>query len=168
MVGVTEERFVRLASLGIIGLGVVAMVWAQMARPPNLALGREALASSEGWSTTPAAAVDGIRYGSQLGFHSAEEDAPWLAIDLGQPYALTRVAAYGRGDCCFDQSVPLAFEVSDDGAVYRQLDKRDGRFSQSDPWVIKLEHVIARYVRFRTLRRSFLVLSEVEVYGGRP
>jgi hypothetical protein len=165
MVGVS---FARLASLGMIGLGVIALVRAQITRPPNLALGRKAVASSAAWSTTPGAAVDGIRYGSQLGFHSAEEDGPWLAIDLGKAYALTRVAAYGRGDCCFDQSVPLAFEVSDDGAVYRQMDKRESRFSQSDPWVIRPEHVIARYVRFRTLRRSYLVLSEVEVYGGKP
>jgi hypothetical protein len=78
---------------------------------------------------------------------------------------LERVEAYGRADCCFDQSVPLAFEVSLDGKKYRRISERTELFTQSNPWVIPGQGEIARFVRFRTLRKTYLVLAEVEVYG---
>jgi hypothetical protein len=162
-----RQRALRCAAVGVVVLGVSASAWARFAKPRNLALHREVQASSEGFSTRATGAVDGIRYG-QLGFHSAEQMEPWLSIDLGREYAIARVAAYGRADCCFDQSVPLAFEVSDDGVTYRPAARREDPFSQADPWIVKPERLTTRFVRFRTLRRSFLVLSEVEVYGHAP
>ena len=71
----------------------------------------------------------------------------------------------GRGDCCFDQSIPLAIEVSDDGVTYREMARRTSPFSQKEPWVVALPRVAARFVRLRTLRHSVLVVSELEVYG---
>jgi hypothetical protein len=159
------ERAQRIVAVGVIVIAVLAQVWACATRPLNLALHREVHASSEALSTTATGAVDGIRYGAQLGFHSAEQDEPWLSVDLGRQVAINRVAAYGRSDCCFDQSIPLAFEVSDDGTAYRTVARREEPFSQPDPWILKPRGLTARFVRFRTLRHSFLVLSEVEVYG---
>jgi hypothetical protein len=160
-------RALHLAAAGVVLLVVLERAWTPFVTPRNLALHCDVRASSESYSTTAAGAVDGIRYG-QLGFHSAEESHPWLQLDLGRRYAISRVAAYGRADCCFDQSTPLAFEVSDDGVTYSQVAQRDEPFSQPDPWVIKPRQLTARFVRFQTLRRSFLVLSEVEVYGRAP
>jgi hypothetical protein len=158
------RRALRNATAAGIGLGAVVLTWALVTRPLDLALHRPARASSQAFGTTPAGAVDGIRYG-QLGFHSDLQDQPWLSIDLGSDYAIDRVQVYGRGDCCFDQSVPLVFEVSEDGAAYRRVDVRDAPFSQEEPWIIKPKGLLARFVRLRTLRRSVLVLSEVEAYG---
>jgi hypothetical protein len=159
------QRALRFGAVGLVLLAILGWIAARLARPHDLALHRPVQASSEAFSTTPEGAVDGIRYGSQLGFHSAEQDQPWLSIDLGREVAIARVAAYGRSDCCFDQSIPLALEASDDGTTYRQVARREEPFSQPDPWIIEARDLKARFVRFRTLRHSFLVLSEVEVYG---
>ena len=161
----TCERGLRIGAVALILVVVLGWIAVRLTRPKDLALNRPVRASSHAYSTTPEGAVDGIRYGAQLGFHSDEQDEPWLSIDLGREVALTRVAAYGRVDCCYDQSIPLAFEVSDDGVKYRRIAKRETIFSQADPWIIEPERESARFVRFRTLRHSYLVLSEVEVYG---
>jgi hypothetical protein len=158
------KRAVRLVVSGAAALAVLVygVVWAFST--PNVALRRPATSSSQSYDTTPDGAVDGRVYG-QLGFHSANEDSPWLAIDLGRPYKISRVRVYGRAECCFDQSVPLALEASDDGVTYRKVDERTESFSQFDPWVAKPRGLVARFVRLRTMRHSFLVTSEVEVYG---
>jgi hypothetical protein len=159
------QRGLRFGAVGLVLLAILGWIGARLARPVNLARNRPVHASSEAFSTSAEGAVDGIRYGAQLGFHSGEQDEPWLSIDLGREVTIARVAAYGRGDCCFDQSIPLAFEVADDGTTYRPVAQRGEPFSQPNPWIIEARDLKARFVRFRTLRRSFLVLSEVEVYG---
>jgi hypothetical protein len=161
------RTLLRPAWLAAIGLGVIALVALGVAwhkQPKNVALGRPAAARGAGFGTTPAGAVDGVRYG-WLGFHSAGAETEWWSVDLGRVYAIERVEAYGRPDCCFDQSVPLAFEVSLDGANYSQVASRSEAFSQFDPWVIRAKNLAARFVRFSTLRKTVLVLGEVEVYG---
>jgi hypothetical protein len=136
--------------------------------PKNLAKGRPATASGAAmFSSLPAGAVDGSTSGA-FGYHSVMEDKPWLAVDLGRSYALEQVKVYGRGDGPFDQSVPLALEVSDDGATYRQIAERAEPFSSMDPWIVKPQGVVAQFVRVHTLRQSYLVLGEVEVYGHKP
>jgi hypothetical protein len=150
--------------LSLVVLLLIAAGAAWLGRLPNLALGRPAAASGVANGTTPGGAVDGVRYGF-LGFYSNGPALAWWSVDLGQPYALDRVKAYGRADCCFDQSIPLQFEVSLDGKKYRQVAKRSAVFSQSDPWVIPGAGEVARFIRFRTLRKTHLVLGEVEVYG---
>jgi hypothetical protein len=161
---IKTKRAIRLVVSGAAALAalVYGVVWAFSS--PNVALRRPVTSSSQSYDTTPDGAVDGRAYG-QLGFHSANEDSPWLAIDLGRPYKISRVKVYGRGDCCFDQSVPLALEASDDGVTYRKVDERTESFSQFDPWVARPRGVVARFIRLQTMRHSFLVTSEVEVYG---
>jgi hypothetical protein len=111
--------------------------------------------------------VDGSRR-SAYGFHSQLEDSPWVSIDLGRSYAITRIEVFGRSDAGpYDQSIPLALETSQTGADYGILASRTEPFSDSDPWVIKpAPPLVTRYLRLRTTRRSYLVLSEVEVYGN--
>jgi hypothetical protein len=75
------------------------------------------------------------------------------------------VNVFGRGDGYYDQSIPLSLEASDDGDTYRAVAQRDTPFSADDPWLIKPIDLVARFIRLRTLRRSYLVLGEVEVYG---
>jgi hypothetical protein len=154
-----------VAALVAVIAGSAGVAW--IVRAPNLALGRPATSSSAGgWGTTPAGAVDGVHYG-WLGFHSSGAGKEWWSVDLGGPVALNRVVAFGRA-CCFDQSIPLAFEVSLDGKNYREAARRDEPFSQFDPWEVTLDNERARFVRFRTLRDTYLVLGEVEVYGRPP
>jgi len=116
------------------------------------------------FSTLPEGAVDGSHRG-QYGFHSSLEESPWLSIDLRARYAIKTVKVFGRGDGYYDQSIPLALETSDDGTTYRAIATRAEPFSADDPWVIPTDNLVTRFLRLHTLRRSYLVLGEVEVYG---
>ncbi|HEV3189013.1 MAG TPA: discoidin domain-containing protein [Polyangiaceae bacterium] len=158
-------RAFRVAVGAICVLGLLAFLGNRAFAPKNLAKGKPAT-SSDGtmFSTAPAGAVDGEKNGT-YGFHSAIEDSPWLSIDLGKNYEIRRIKVFGRGDGYNDQSIPLALEASDDGSSYRQVAVRNDPFSEADPWEIEPPPPFAaRFVRLRTLRRSYLVLGEVEVY----
>jgi hypothetical protein len=157
----------RIAGAGLLVLAGLIFLGIKLFGTKNLAASRPATSSSVALSTTPDGAVDGSKNG-RSGFHSAEEDSPWWSVDLGEPFVLTRIRVFGRDDCCFDQSVPLALEVSDDGSTYRKVTERTQPFSQADPWVVTPQEVVARYLRLRTLRKSYLVLGEVEVNGHKP
>jgi hypothetical protein len=155
----------RIAAAVLVALMLLAFLGRKIFAPKNLALHRPATSSSVALSTSPEGAVDGSKNG-RFGFHSGEEDSPWWTVDLGEPIELTEIRVYGRGDCCFDQSVPLALELSTDGTSYHEFNRRSEGLSESDPWVIKMGDV-ARFVRLRSTRRTYLVLSEVEVNGQR-
>ena len=153
---------VAVGALCVLGLLLYLGNWAFS--PKNLAKGKPAASSSAMFSTMPGGAVDGSKNGT-FGFHSALEESPWLSIDLGKNYEIRRVKVFGRGDGVNDQSIPLAFEISSDGAAYRQVAVRGEPFSEADPWVIATAPISTRFLRLRTMRRSYLVLGEVEVYG---
>jgi len=158
------SRVTRLTTVIAGAVAILAALVAWVAAPSNLAKDKSATSSSAAYKTAPAAAVDGSKVGN-YGFHSADEESPWLAIDLGKTYVVTKVKVFGRGDPINDQSVPLALEASDDGDIYRQIETRSRPFSASDPWIVEPPSVAVRFIRLRTLRRSYLVLNEVEVYG---
>jgi hypothetical protein len=155
---------VRLALAALVAATLIAMLVQWVATPKNIALRKPVTASSEAWDTKPEGAVDGDKF-TRFGFHSSLDDKPWLVIDLGANYRLTRVKVYGRGDCCFDQSVPLTMETSTDGTSFKAIAERASDFSQSAPWVVYPQSSTARFLRLRTQRTSYLVLSEVEVNG---
>jgi hypothetical protein len=164
---VTPRQLARRRIAGWVFLATMLVAGTALSLRPreNLALHQHAQASSSGFNTNPLGAVDGFRHG-QLGFHSQEEDGAWLVIDLGAPHSLRQVLAFGRADCCFDQSIPLRLQGSLDGQAYQTLAERTTPFSQFDPWRVELGgQQRARYLRFQIAKRGFLVLSEVEVYG---
>jgi hypothetical protein len=162
---IKNARVVRLLVGAAVVLAFLIGVAMRMVARKNLALAKTAIASSDMFSAAAPGAVDGFR-GSAYGFHSQLEESPWLSIDLGRAFSITEAKVFGRTDGYYDQSIPLALEVSDDGSDYRQVASRTEVFSDYDPWVVKLEpSPVARYVRLRTMRQSYLVLGEVEVYG---
>jgi hypothetical protein len=163
---VKVQRILRLtvAAALVIAAMSAAAIW--VFRPRNIALHAAANSSSQAYDTTPAGAVDGRRFG-QLGFHSGSEESPWLAIDLGRRYAISRVKVFGRSDGYFDQSIPLVLEGSDDGVTYAKVSETSDPFSAYDPWVAKPASFVARFVRLRKKTAGVLVTSEVEV-NGRP
>ena len=153
-------RTVRLA----IATAALCSLASWVVLPRDVALNKPARSSSAAYDTSPWGAVDGDKM-APFGFHSQDEDSPWLSIDLEHRYSISSLKIFGRGDCCFDQSIPLALEISDDGNKYRKIAERTEPFSQADPWVVEPGRVVARFVRLRAQRRSVLVLTEVEVYG---
>jgi 4-amino-4-deoxy-L-arabinose transferase-like glycosyltransferase len=176
------QRRVRWAGLAVLGVAfwLVASytLWCRLRVPlvptqlfadrptvGNLALAATVTASSE-YRSSAQGAIDGTRYG-QLGFRSRPEPEPWLLLDLGEPQAIERVVAYGRGDCCFDQALPLALEASDDGVNFTPVSTRERVFTLWHPWSVRTPQLTTRFLRLHTLRLGGgeLVLPEVEVYG---
>jgi hypothetical protein len=168
---VREIRRQRMVRLAAAGLGLVVLLTAAVAAavaPRNVALGKPARASSQRPGTPPAAgAVDGEHSGT-FGLHTNRDDPPWLEIDLLEPYAISKVLVYNRGDGHFDDALPLGLSLSDDGRQWRQVAVRTKRFTAARPWRVSLDGQIARFVRLSPNRRGFLVLSEVEVFGKKP
>jgi hypothetical protein len=157
-------RVFRIGTVAVSTLAVLVWVVVRLTAPKNLALDKPATASSYMFGTVAAGAVDGWKNGT-YGYHSLIEDSPMLTIDLGRPYAISRIKVFGRGDGYYDQSIPLALEVSDDGATFQQIALRGEPFSEYDPWVIQPAGVVTRHIRLKTMRHSYLVLGEVEVNG---
>lgn len=152
------------AALALLAVVTLAST-SGLRRPLNLAREKLATSSTVAHGTKPAGAVDGLRYG-QLGFHSGHESQPWLLVDLGAPHSLTEVTVFGRADCCFDQSIPLVLELSQDGKHFALAGRREAPFTQFEPWEVSLRPARqARFVRLRADKTGLLVLSEIEVYG---
>jgi hypothetical protein len=159
-----QRRERRLFALGAALLGLAALgalLWS-LTRPSNLALKRPVSATPAGFATEPAEAVNGVRFG-ELGYHSGDE-SPWLQVDLEAERSVERVEIYGRGDCCFDQSIPLLVEGSSDGKSYVTLGRLSEAFRPFRPSVLALQGARTRYIRLRPARRAYLVIAELEVY----
>jgi F5/8 type C domain len=164
----SELKWIRFFRATIMVVGTVfllVMLVLRLVAPKNLALDKPVASSSVGFSTQAAGAVDGSKSGG-YGFHSQLEESPWLTIDLGRPCTVSRIEVFGRGDGHYDQSIPLALEVSDDGATYQQIALRSEPFSEAAPWVVKPTALVTRYLRLKTMKQGYLVLGEVEVYGS--
>jgi len=157
----------RLALLVTTVMAVPAALWLWSRVPTNLAVNKPVTASSVAESTSPQGIVDERLYGP-FGFHSQLEESPWVTIDLQKAYFITDAEVYGRHDCCFDHSVPVTFEVSEDGKVFRNVGAKSDPFDKLEPWNVKKISQVARFVRVRAVGKRPLVLSEVVVHGRAP
>jgi hypothetical protein len=160
------ERIFRFALAGALFAGLVVGAVVLLTQPKNVALGRPVSASSAIFASSAEQAVNGIHVG-ELGFHSDLVESPSLTIDLGADYALSSVRVYGRTDCCYDQSVPLSLDISEDGKAFRSIAERTKPFTGFEPWTVKPKRAKARFVRLRRKAAGFLVLAEVEVFSPR-
>lgn len=165
LTNIRGTRWGRLAALTLL-LGYVAADRVQAHfLPINVALHKPVSQSSV--AAVPADGqdiVDGDT-GSSFGVHTQLEDSPHVVIDLLGTYFVDRIKVHNRVDGWFDDCLPLVVELSVDGRAYREVARRDTHFGGNSPWVITLHGGAARYVRLRVARRSYLALSEVEVFG---
>ncbi len=161
---VRQVRIWRLAiaALALLALPVGRELW--LLSPRNLSRGQPVTASSVAQGS-PAALVDDFSYGPPS-FVSKEEEA-WVTIDLGKRMLVSDAQVFGRHDCCFDQALPLAFELSVDGKRFETVATKTDPFVSLLPWVVKSVSAPARYVRLRTQRSTTLALTEIVVYGRR-
>jgi hypothetical protein len=93
------------------------------------------------------------------------EESPNVVIDLLDTYRIQRVKVHNRLDGWYDDCLPLVVELSTDGKTYADLARRDDHFDSDPPWIVEAGGQPARYVRVRVARKSYLALSEVEVFG---
>jgi hypothetical protein len=157
------QRAVRLGALACVLVVLVASV----ARRPERAHGHPWKTSSA-W---PGFASHGDRFGDEPAmraaglprdvlFHTAEEDSPWVEIDLGAAIEIRSVELWNRSDCCYDRTVPLVIELAGEGRQYRTVASRDDYFSS---WTARFPRQRARFVRVRITRRSILHLEGIFV-----
>lgn len=161
---VHAERTLRWLSLvvAIVAVPLAAFVWHRW--PVNVALHKPVQASSIGFNTHPEGATNGSLWPSP-DFHTQLQDHPYLVIDLGQLYYLTDAEIWNRRDCCPDQSVPMEFQISEDGANYVTIARREEPFNLEGSWTIESIGRKARYVRVQSMRETYLTLNEVWVFG---
>jgi hypothetical protein len=165
---VRGTRWGRLAALGLlIAYGLVA--WTRAAvMTPNIALGKPVrLSSNLNRSFDGHELVDG-EIGTSYGIQTINEESPNVIIDLLDTYRIEKVDVYNRVDGWFDDCLPLVVEFSTNGASYSEIGRRDEHFDPDAPWVVAGHQRVARFVRLRVARRSYLALSEVEVFGHKP
>jgi len=155
----TRNLRISIAVLTVLALPLAWEIW--VLSPTNISFHKKVTASSQMPNTHPERVVDDELYGGRV-FESAQEGAPWLSIDLGDRYFISDAEVFGFGD-----SLPLAFEVSDDGISYRYVASKADPYIGWLPWVVKPLQVDARFVRLRMLNPGSLALSEVIVYGRR-
>ncbi|HVW30275.1 MAG TPA: discoidin domain-containing protein [Polyangiaceae bacterium] len=158
--GLTLVAFARVV-LTVLFLG--ALVGAAIVlkpEKPNLAAGKRWSASSAMFECHPAQAECGGAK-TRIFFHTKEEQDPWLMYDLGAKTTFSSMRVENRQDAVLDRAVPLVLEVSDDGAHFHEIARRDTEFST---WKPSFPPVTARYVRLRVARRSILHLEEVDIY----
>lgn len=156
------ERWTRISALCLV------LFFATVGYPlATLAL-RPGLTETLPWSAS--SAIDGfaregrgIRLptaGARVFFHTENQASPWVAFDLVTRQSVRSVTVQNRGDCCRERAVPLVVEVSDDGAQWTEVARRDEVF---DEWAATFPPRTTRHVRLRALRTTNLHLANVEI-----
>ncbi len=162
---VRATRWGRWAAVGVV------LAWALLSfaraklLPQDIALGKPVHPSSQKQAPPDGQTIVDGSTGTSVGVHTNVEDSPSVTIDLEAPYWLSTLKVYNRMDGWFDDCLPLVAEVSLDGKAYDEIARRETHFGTSPPWVIDAGGRPGRYVRLRVARKSYLALSEVEVFG---
>lgn len=162
LVKLARSARIGVAAVAIVSLGAVATAGAlRRIRGPNLALHRPTATSSAypGFAGS-AGAVDGDTH--KTGFHTEEDDSPWLTIDLGEGHRVGRVVVYNRSDGFAERAVPLVIELGADGNAWSEAARQDDFFRV---WTATFSPRPCRWVRVRAPRKTWLHLAEVEVYA---
>ncbi len=150
-------------------------------RAKNIALGKPATQSSVcAWSvgktpeTDAAGAVDGTIDG-KYSFHTDVENHPWWQVDLSKSLEISEIWIFNRIDnqVVSHRANSLAIEISEMEDEYFEAFRyeSDAPFGGADgkPLIFKpAQPIRGRFVRVKLLKRDFLHLEQVEVYGTTP
>jgi F5/8 type C domain len=153
-------RLVRLAVLPVVIACLLLGAWVFKPERPDLARGKP-------WRTSSVFAVcqpdQGLCGGAHtlILFHTNLEENPWFEYDLGADTHFSAMTIRDRSDSEQGRAVPLIVEVSNDGQSYREIARREHDF---DVWRPSFAPQLARYVRLRVPRRTFLHLEEVKIH----
>jgi F5/8 type C domain len=152
----SAARRIRIALLVVgvaaIGGAIRAVVWAW---PDS----HHFRASSSSWGF-PGAGRIGDHGDSGLFFHTAEEENPWVEIDLGEVRDVDRVIVENRSDGNSERAVPLVVELGDVRHHFKEVARRAENF---DRWTASFPKQQARYVKLRVPRKTIFHLRNVEI-----
>jgi hypothetical protein len=158
------QRTLRVGALALVAaavVGAVSLVKTWRYEAGDLAAGRAFRTSSSYGGSGCRSPAQTCSEGPDYFFHTAEEDKPWVEIDLGAPVLVSSIRIENRKDCCADRAVPLLIELGTDVNLLKQVARRDEAFKS---WSSEFEPVTARYVRVRAARRTMLHLARVRVF----
>lgn len=165
---VRRLRLYRLAMLAVVAaFAVSAGAWVALS-PKNIALGKPSFASSRHPQSIapPNGLTDGETSGA-YGVHTQDEENAWVMVDLLFTQQIGKIKVFNRGDGYFDEGLPFALELSENGSDFVVVDERTKPFSRLRPWLHDARGQKARYVRIRKLGRGYVALSEIEIYRPR-
>ena len=165
LTNVRGARWGRLAALLlVIGYAAFAVTRAVLL-PKDIALGKPVHPSSRKHNPPHGSELVDGEIGTSFGIHTQTEDNANVVIDLQARYWIDSVRVHNRVDGWFDDCLPLVVELSQDGTKWDEIGRREEHFDANPPWVVNGRGKPAQFVRLRVARRSYLALSEVEVYG---
>jgi hypothetical protein len=168
LVNVRAQRWGRVAALGVLLLFAVWLVIRHRVMPVNIAIGKPVRVSSLRVNPPDGHELAVGRPGFTYAVATNTEDSPRVVIDLQGEYAIHRIAITNRADGWWDDCLPLVVELSRDDRTYTELARRESHFGFDTPWIIPASGRMARYVRVRVARRSYLALGRVEIFGDKP
>jgi hypothetical protein len=147
-------------ALGLLALGIDARFG-----PNNIALHKLVTISSRHPGTPdPSGATDG-KVVAPFQAHTSIEGDPWIRVDLGREYEISKVKIYNRTDCLFGGALPLTLEFSTDGTNFQAVDQRTRDFTGTWPWIFRTKGARARFVRVHGHSGGYVVVTEIEVFG---
>ena len=168
---VTHLRALRRGRISAAVLIVLYVIWLGVRShvlPVNIAIGKPVYVSSYKFNPPDGHGLVDGRPGYTFAVHTNVQDSPNVVIDLQGDYAIDTIKVYNRADGWWDDCLPLVVEYSRDGRSYTELARRETHFGFDVPWVIEASGRMARYVRIRVARRSYLALRRVEIFGRKP
>jgi hypothetical protein len=115
-------------------------------------------ASSGAWGY-PAEGIVGDHGDRGLFFHTAEEENPWVEIDLGSVQEIDRVLIENRDDIGAERCLPLIVEVGDAEHHFHEVARRTEAF---DHWTATFAKQPARFVKLRVPRKTLFHLKNVQ------
>jgi hypothetical protein len=180
-IGGVSGRYVRVQLDGQDNLSLAEVqVFGRVVSPAtNLALGKPATQSSEGFGGAASRAVDGNTSGNYFNSsvtHTASAAAQdWWQVDLGQAYVLDTVTLWNRTDCCADRLANFYVFASPTDMTGRTLGQlladttvkqvQVGSLGGAASLNVALAGASARYVRIQLAGTNYLSLAEVQVFG---
>ncbi|HEY1697579.1 MAG TPA: discoidin domain-containing protein [Polyangiaceae bacterium] len=165
LANLTGARWGRWAAvLVVVAYGALLLVRAVFI-PKDIALGKPVYPSSRKHNPPDGHELVDGEIGTSFGIHTNTEDNANVVIDLLGRYWVQSVKVHNRVDGWFDDCLPLVVELSQDGKTWEEIGRRTDHFDANPPWVVEGGGRPAMFVRVRVDRKSYLALSEVEVYG---
>jgi F5/8 type C domain-containing protein len=159
-------RFGRLAGCALLVIAAAYHV-ARWKFWPDLAHGKPVTASSVNGLPDLHGLVDGDLGKTSFGGATRVESNPWISIDLQSVFKISTVRVYNRVDGWFDDNLPLVLQISVDGVRWEDVGRRDTTFGHAPPWTVDLPRRPARFVRVHGVGSMAIVLTEIEVFGGK-
>ncbi len=128
----------------------------------DVALGKVVTSSPlRGESPSADHVVDGKTRGT-FDIATVITDHAFVMVDLGETYAIDHVRVVNRGDGWFDDILPVSLEISEDGAQFTNVARKDDHF---ETWTVALGGRRARFVRLIKPDHGYIAINELEVYA---